>query len=163
MRHPAQLLNVNHFRQRCMKARPETPISPNYSNRQIGFVLFAEVVRPRGRNIKGRPFGVDFDRRSLRSDCRQGSKPAARRSARASLCVLDCLLAPASALPWRSRRSPILGCARFDEISMVLEVMPPQKNHSASPVARNFWAMIEGRPFVVTFERFLNSLRKERP
>src|SRR5438105_12375810 len=33
---------------------------------------------------------------SLRSDGRQGAKPAARRSARASLRVLDCLLAPAS-------------------------------------------------------------------
>jgi len=33
MRHPAQLLNVNHFRQRCMKARTDTPIPPYYSNR----------------------------------------------------------------------------------------------------------------------------------
>ncbi len=33
MRHQAQLLNVNHFRQRCMKARADTPISPYYSNR----------------------------------------------------------------------------------------------------------------------------------
>ena len=28
-----QLLNVNHFRQRCMKARPDTPNSLYYSNR----------------------------------------------------------------------------------------------------------------------------------
>jgi hypothetical protein len=48
MRHPAQLLNVNRFRQRCLKARPDTPISPYYSNLQIAFVLFAELVRPEG-------------------------------------------------------------------------------------------------------------------
>ncbi len=32
--------------------------------------------RFRRRNMKGRPCGVDFVRRSLRSDCRQGSRPA---------------------------------------------------------------------------------------
>jgi len=46
MRHPAQLLNVNHLRQRCMKARPDTPISPYYSNRQIAFLLFARSGAP---------------------------------------------------------------------------------------------------------------------
>jgi len=46
MRHPAQLLDVNHFRQRCMKARPDTPIPPYYSNRQIGFDLFASSGAP---------------------------------------------------------------------------------------------------------------------
>src|SRR6266481_2180583 len=46
MRHPAQLLNVNHFRQRCMKARPNTSISPYYSNRQITFVLFPRSGAP---------------------------------------------------------------------------------------------------------------------
>src|SRR5262250_820641 len=105
------------------------------------------VSRLTGRNIKGRPFGGDFDRGSLRSDCRQGSRPAARRSARASLRVLDCILAAASVLPGGSGRSPFLGCARLDEFSLVREVMPPQKNRSASPVARNLWARIKGRPF----------------
>src|SRR5207302_6809565 len=46
---------------------------------------------------------------SLRSDGRQGAKPAARRSARASLRVLDCLLAPASVLLWGA------GAPRFTE------------------------------------------------
>jgi hypothetical protein len=46
MRHPAQLLNVSHFRQRCMMARPDTPIPPYYSNRQIAFVLFARGGPP---------------------------------------------------------------------------------------------------------------------
>src|SRR5436190_8382976 len=41
------------------------------------------------RNIEGRPFGVGVDACSLRSDCRQGSKPASRRSARASLRLLS--------------------------------------------------------------------------
>jgi hypothetical protein len=101
------------------------------------------------RNIKWRPYGVDFHRRSLRSDRRQGSRPAARRSARASLRVLDCFLAPASVFPWGSGRSPFPGCARFRfcEFSLVLEVMPSQKNRSARPVGRNFWARREGRPF----------------
>jgi hypothetical protein len=53
-------------------------------------VVKLEVDIPAGRvvaqrNIRGRPFGVGFDFCSLRSDCRQGSWPAARRSARASL------------------------------------------------------------------------------
>jgi hypothetical protein len=51
---------------------------------------------------------------SLRSDGRQGSKPASRRSARASLRVLDCLLAPASVLLWGSGRSPRSIERRFD-------------------------------------------------
>src|SRR6516162_7628919 len=115
------------------------------------------------RNIKVRPFGVDFDRRSLRSDCRQGSKPAARRSARTSLRVLDCVLASATVLSSGSWRSPFFDCARFRfyEFSLVLEVMPPQKNRSASLVARNFWAMREGRPFVVSFLSGF-SVRSER-
>src|SRR5205823_13868361 len=46
MRHPAQLLSANHFRHRCMKARPDTPIPPYYSNRQIAFVLFARSGAP---------------------------------------------------------------------------------------------------------------------
>jgi hypothetical protein len=84
--------------------------------------------------------------------------PLVRRSA-------SCILASASVLPWGSGRSPFLGCARFRfyKFSVVLEAMPPQKNRSASLLARNFWARREGRPFVVTFERFRNSLRKERP
>ena len=60
---------------------------------------------------------------------------------------------------------PFLGWARlrFYEFSVVLEVMPPQKNRSARSVARNLWTMGEGRPFVVSSERVRNSLRKERP
>ena len=34
------------FQQRCMKARPDTPISPYYSNIQIAFVLFARSGAP---------------------------------------------------------------------------------------------------------------------
>src|SRR5215467_13590395 len=110
-----------------------------------------------------RPFGVDFDRRSLRSDCRQGSKSAARRSARTSLRVLDCVLASATVLSSGSWRSPFLDCARFRfyKFSVVLEVMPPQKNRSVILVGRNFWAMREGRPFVVTFLSGF-SIRSER-
>src|SRR5215469_2219071 len=106
-----------------------------------------------GRNIKVRPFGVDFERGSLRSDCRQGSRPAARRSARTSLRVLDCVLASATVLSSGSWRSPFFDCTqfRFYEFSVVLEVMPPQKHRSASLVVRNVWAMREERPFVVTF------------
>lgn len=116
------------------------------------------------RNIEGRHFGVDFDGCSLRSDCRQGSMPASRRFARTSLRVLDCVLAPASALLWESERSPLLFVGfRFHQFSQVLEVMPPQKNRSASPVSRSFLAITQERPFEVTFERFLISLRKERP
>ena len=115
------------------------------------------------RKIKVRPFGVDFDRRSLRSDCRQGSKPAARRSARTSLRVLDCVLASATGLSSGRWRCPFFDCARFRfyEFSVVLEVMPPQKNRSASLVARNFWFMREGRPFVVSFLSGF-SIRSER-
>src|SRR5215470_663162 len=44
----------------------------------------------------------------------------------------------ACSLSWGSWRSPFLRCAqfRFYEFSLVLEVMPPQKNRSASPAAR---------------------------
>jgi hypothetical protein len=114
------------------------------------------------RNIKVRPFGVDFDRRSLRSDCRQGSKPAARRSARTSLRVLDCVLASATVLSSGSWRSPFFDCRwPFYEFSVVLEVMAPQKNRSASLLARNFWAMREGRPVIVSFLSGF-SIRSER-
>ena len=41
-------LNANHFRRRCMKERPDTPIPPYYSNRQIGFDLFARSGAPGG-------------------------------------------------------------------------------------------------------------------
>ena len=40
---------------------------------------------------------------SLRSDRRQGASPAARRSARSWLRVLDCVLAPALILLWGAR------------------------------------------------------------
>ncbi|SRR6266480_647681 len=52
MGHPAQLLNLNHFRQRCMKARPDTPIPPYYSNRQIAFALFARSGAPAPGGIR---------------------------------------------------------------------------------------------------------------
>src|SRR5262245_1345263 len=121
------------------------------------------LLAPWRRNIKVRPFGGDFDRRSLRSDGRQGSQPAARRSARTSLRVLDCVVASATVLSSGSWRSPFLDGARFRfyEFSVVVEVMPPQKNRSACLVARNFWVMREGRPFVVNFLSGL-SIRSER-
>src|SRR5262249_35671841 len=102
------------------------------------------------RNIKGRPFGVGVDACSLRSQRRQGSRPAARRSARTSLRVLDCVLASATVFSPGSWRSPFFDGARFRfyEFFVVLEVMPPQKNRSASLVARR--AMKEGRLFVVS-------------
>src|SRR5437660_2184425 len=131
-----------------------------------GIVLACVSLQGRDqRNIEGRPFGVGVDACSLRSDCRQGSKPASRRSARASLRVLDCVLAPASVLSSGSWRSPLFRCAqfRFYEFSLVPEVMRPQKNRSASPVARNILARIKERPCGVNFERCLNlsPLRKE--
>ena len=116
-------------------------------------------------HYKRAPFGGDFDRRSLRSDGRQGARPAARRSARASLRVLDCVLASASVLSSGSWRSPFLDCARFRfyEFPVVLEVMPAEKNRSASLVARNFWAMREGRPFGVGLIVCIFTYRKEHP
>ena len=116
-------------------------------------------------HYKRAPFGGDFDRRSLRSDGRQGARPAARRSARASLRVLDRVLASASVLSSGSWRSPFLDCVRFRfyEFSVVLEVMPAEKNRSASLVARNFWAMREGRPFGVGLIVYIFTYRKEHP
>src|SRR5436189_130228 len=117
-----------------------------------------------GRNIEGRPVGVGVDACSLRSDCRQGSKPASRRSARTSLRVLDCVLAPATVLSSGSWRSPLLRCAQFlfYEFSLVPEVMLPQKDRSASPVARNFLARIKERPCGVNFESVSIFLHSER-
>jgi len=46
MRHTAQLLNVNHFRQRCMKARPDTNYFPVLFKSPLFYLL--EVVRPGG-------------------------------------------------------------------------------------------------------------------
>jgi len=102
---------------------------------------------------------------SLRSDCRQGSKPAARRSAHTSIRVLDCVLAVASVLLGGSSRSSFLGSARwrFYEFSLVLDVMPFGKNRSTSPVLRNFSAKIQGRPLVVSFERFRKFAQKGVP
>ncbi len=61
-----------------------------------------------------------------------------------------------------SGRSPFLGCARFGfyEFPVVLEVMRPGKNRSASSVARNFGPWRERRPWSVTWERIL--IRSER-
>ena len=116
-------------------------------------------------HYKRAPFGGDFDPRSLRSDGRQGARPAARRSARASLRVLHCVLASASVLSSGSWRSPFLDCARFRfyEFSVVLEVMPAEKNRSTSLVARNFWAMREGRRFGVGVIVCIFTYRKEHP
>ena len=52
---------------------------------------------------------------------------------------------------------------RLHRFPQVLRVMPPQKNRAASSVLRNFLARKEERPFVVPFERFPISPRKERP
>ena len=138
---------------------------------EIGPPLSPRVYLPEaGRLVvtthyKRAPFGGDFDPRSLRSDGRQGARPAARRSARASLRVLDCVLASASVLSSGSWRSPFLDCARFRfyEFSVVLEVMPAEKNRSTSLVARNFWAMREGRPFGVGLIVCIFTYRKEHP
>src|SRR5437016_335695 len=56
--------------------------------------LFSSFEQEMGLRPENRAAG------SLRSDGRQGAKPAARRSARTSLRVLDCLLAPACVLLW---------------------------------------------------------------
>src|SRR5258707_11316981 len=108
------------------------------------------------RNVEGRSFGVGVDACSLRSYCRQGLKPASR--------PLRSCLSPATVLSSGSWRSPFLRCAqfRFYEFSLVLEVMPPQKNRSASPAARNFVARIKERPCGVSFECCFNLLPLER-
>src|SRR5256885_14814226 len=92
-------------------------------------------MTPKQRNIEGCPFGVGVDACSLRSDCRQGSKPASRRSARASLRVLDCVLASASVLSSGSWRSPLFRCAqfRFYEFSLVPEGHAASKKSLCEP------------------------------
>jgi|GEM_PF-4914364 len=52
---------------------------------------------------------------------------------------------------------------RWHRFPKVLEVMPSSKNRSTSSVSRDFLVKREERPFVVPFERFPISLRKERP
>jgi hypothetical protein len=52
---------------------------------------------------------------------------------------------------------------RLHRFPQVPEPIPPQKNRSASFVSRDLLANKEERPFVVPFERFPISLRKEHP
>src|SRR5207249_4320770 len=68
----------------------------------------------------------------------QGSKPASRRSARASLRVLDCVLAPATVLSSGSWRSPRLRCAQFlfYEFSLVPEGHAASKKSSVAHPTR---------------------------
>jgi hypothetical protein len=73
-------------------------------------------------NIEERPFGIGFDGCSLRSDCRQGSKPASRRFARASLRVLDCKpVKPATVRGWKSylenHLNPLIGDVALPNIN----------------------------------------------
>src|SRR6266550_4573093 len=118
-------------------------------------------------NIEGRPFGVGVDACSLRSDRRQGSKPASRRSARASLRVLDCVLAPATVLSSGSWRSPLLRCAQFlfYEFSLVPEGHAASKKSLCEPRSAEFFGKDKGAPLCgVNFECCFNlsPLRKER-
>jgi hypothetical protein len=73
---------------------------------------------------------------------------------------MNALRAPLTPLPTSPRDVAELRWHRFPR---VLEVIPLQGNRSASSVLRNFLAREEERPFVVAFERFRISLRKERP
>jgi hypothetical protein len=73
---------------------------------------------------------------------------------------MNALRAPLTPLPTSLGDPAELPLHRFPQ---VLQVMPPQKNRSASSVLRDFLARREERPFVVPFERILSSLRKERP
>src|SRR5207302_8855069 len=149
--------------------RRQTPRLPGDKSAKRRFELRLEPTNEPlpwllSRNIEGRPCGVGVDACSLRSDRHQGSKPASRRSARASLRVLDCVLAPAAVLSTGSWRSPFLSFAQFRcyEFSLVLEVMPPQKSRSVSPLLLNFLARIKERPCGVKFECCLNFLQSER-
>jgi len=83
-----------------------------------------------------------------------------RRSGGASRVEMNALRAPLTPLPTSPGDPAELRGHRFPQ---VLEIMPPSKNRSASSVLRNFLARREERPFVVPFERFHISLRKERP
>ena len=83
-----------------------------------------------------------------------------KRSAGASRVEMNALRAPLTPLPTSLGARAVL---RFHRFSLDVEVRPPQKNGSDSSVLRHFLARWEERPFVVPFERFLNSLRKERP
>jgi hypothetical protein len=73
---------------------------------------------------------------------------------------MNALRAPLTPLPTSLAEFAEVALRRFPQ---VLEVLPPQRNGSASSVLRNFLARREERPFVVAFERFRISLRKERP
>jgi len=83
-----------------------------------------------------------------------------KRSGGASRVEINALRAPLTPLPTSPGDAGELRLHRFPR---VLEVIPPQKNRSASFVLRNFWARRRERPSVVPFERIPISLRKERP
>src|SRR5258708_4886822 len=89
MRHPAQLLNVNHFRQRCMKAQPDTPIPPYYSTRQIAFVLFTRSGAPGGTRTPD--LLVRSHMPTLSKTCRSERKP---EECQRVMTILAQLLAP---------------------------------------------------------------------
>jgi hypothetical protein len=141
-------------------------------------VRFSPFVLCRLRNIDGRPFDFEFlveplmrlQNRTGKTSARERSSTALRfasflhsilrRSGGASRVEMNALRAPLTLLP-TSQADP----ARFPfhGFSLIPKVKPPQKNRSASLVSRNFLAMTQERPLVVPFERFLISLRKERP
>jgi hypothetical protein len=104
---------------------------------------------------------VAFARTAVKEQCPLRGASLVLRSA--SLTASSLRL-PLFYVLWGSERSPLLLVGfRFHQFSQVLEVLPPQKNRSASPVSRSFLAITQERPLEVTFERFLISLRKERP
>jgi hypothetical protein len=99
----------------------------------------------------------------------------ARTAVKDQSALRDASLVPRSA-PWTacSLRLPLFyggagappfsrSDSDFTNFPQVLEVMLAQKNRSASSVSRNVLAMTQERPFEVTFERCLISLRKDRP
>src|SRR5579864_3636740 len=73
-----------------------------------------------------------------------------KRSGGASRVEINALRAPLTPLPTSPGDAAELRLHRFPR---VLEVIPFQKNRSASFVLRNFWARREERSFGVPFER----------
>ena len=124
------------------------------------------------RNIDGRPF--DFVKSGQRFMHPQNPTAKERsetkysgasflgrwilkRSGGASRVEINALRAPLTPLPTSLGDTAEL---RLHQFPQVPEVIPLQKNRSASSVLRNFWARREERPFGVPFERF--SFRSER-
>ena len=98
------------------------------------------------------PFGVDFER------CQPPLKlPSRTKVWRAALPLCPgvrlrcCIIAQAPAFLSASRRSSFRWFAGLHGFFLVLEVMPPQKIRSTSSVLRNFLAMTQGHPFLVSF------------